>query len=283
MTFNNFFFNVANWDNGRTWSTQWVIDDPKVFVIPPEGQTVAQLVPREEAAAAAAAGHAESHATAARQCAEPPQIEQSDRELASASTSRGASAAVKCGDGRTALGILDRRRWHVHRLPGEAPGRLDSPAQAAQLRRDERPRRPPVRRGMRSSIRRGVDDPADFWTGWQLVDPRSRPASRSMRRRSSGLTRATGRLRLSGLNRRAYLPAPRTSCAATKKRQSSRFAICLACRCISRFHQCRCGWGRRAAQTPSSRAAVRERRSSPRAASATCWKSATRPGRDCSI
>jgi hypothetical protein len=43
QVFNNFFFNVANWDNGRTWSTQWVIDDPKVFVVPPEGQTVAQL------------------------------------------------------------------------------------------------------------------------------------------------------------------------------------------------------------------------------------------------
>lgn len=41
--FNNFFFNVANWDNGRTWSTPWVIDDPKVFVIPPPGQTVANL------------------------------------------------------------------------------------------------------------------------------------------------------------------------------------------------------------------------------------------------
>jgi hypothetical protein len=43
QVFNNFFFNVANWDNGRTWSTQWIIDDPKVFVIPPQGQTVAQL------------------------------------------------------------------------------------------------------------------------------------------------------------------------------------------------------------------------------------------------
>ncbi len=43
MTFNNFFFNVANWDNGRTWWTPWVIDDPKVFVIPPAGQKVAQL------------------------------------------------------------------------------------------------------------------------------------------------------------------------------------------------------------------------------------------------
>jgi hypothetical protein len=43
QTFNNFFFNVANWDNGRSWSTTWTIDDPMVFVIPPEGQTVAQL------------------------------------------------------------------------------------------------------------------------------------------------------------------------------------------------------------------------------------------------
>ncbi len=43
MTFNNFFFNVANWDNGHTWSTPWVIDDPKVYVIPPLGQNVANL------------------------------------------------------------------------------------------------------------------------------------------------------------------------------------------------------------------------------------------------
>jgi hypothetical protein len=42
-TFNNFFFNAANWDNGRTWSTPWVIDDPKIFVQPPAGQMVAQL------------------------------------------------------------------------------------------------------------------------------------------------------------------------------------------------------------------------------------------------
>ncbi|HVT27367.1 MAG TPA: hypothetical protein VHE81_05055 [Lacipirellulaceae bacterium] len=42
-SFNNFFFNVANWDNGHTWSTPWVIDDPKVYVIPPFGQQVAQL------------------------------------------------------------------------------------------------------------------------------------------------------------------------------------------------------------------------------------------------
>lgn len=43
QSFKNFFFNVANWDNGRTWSTQWIIDDPKIFVVPPQGQTVANL------------------------------------------------------------------------------------------------------------------------------------------------------------------------------------------------------------------------------------------------
>jgi hypothetical protein len=43
ITFDNFFFNVANWDNGRTWSTPWVIDDPKIYAVPPPGQTIAQL------------------------------------------------------------------------------------------------------------------------------------------------------------------------------------------------------------------------------------------------
>ncbi len=43
ITFNNFFFNVANWDNGRTWSTKWIIDDPQLFVQPPEGQTAQNL------------------------------------------------------------------------------------------------------------------------------------------------------------------------------------------------------------------------------------------------
>jgi len=42
----NIFFNVANWENGKNWSTPWVIDDPEFFVIPPEGKTVANLVRR---------------------------------------------------------------------------------------------------------------------------------------------------------------------------------------------------------------------------------------------
>lgn len=32
VTFRNFFFNVCNGDNGRTWSSQFVIDDPEMFV-----------------------------------------------------------------------------------------------------------------------------------------------------------------------------------------------------------------------------------------------------------
>jgi hypothetical protein len=43
LSFNNFFFNVANQDSGRSWSTSWVIDDPQIYVVPPPGQTVAQL------------------------------------------------------------------------------------------------------------------------------------------------------------------------------------------------------------------------------------------------
>jgi hypothetical protein len=41
-----FFVNVANLDNGKTWSTPWVIDDPAVYVIPPQGQSVASLTNR---------------------------------------------------------------------------------------------------------------------------------------------------------------------------------------------------------------------------------------------
>ena len=43
MYVDTFFVNVANLDNGRTWSTPWVIDDPAVYVIPPQGQTVRNL------------------------------------------------------------------------------------------------------------------------------------------------------------------------------------------------------------------------------------------------
>ena len=47
MEFHTFFFNVANWDNGRRWSTPWVIDDPEVYVITPRGRELAQLLPRQ--------------------------------------------------------------------------------------------------------------------------------------------------------------------------------------------------------------------------------------------
>jgi hypothetical protein len=31
--FNTIFFNVVNMDDGRTWSTEWIIDDPEIFVL----------------------------------------------------------------------------------------------------------------------------------------------------------------------------------------------------------------------------------------------------------
>ena len=46
LYFDNFFINVANWDNGKIWSTPWVIDDPEVYVVPPPGRTMAHLVRR---------------------------------------------------------------------------------------------------------------------------------------------------------------------------------------------------------------------------------------------
>ena len=34
-TFKTFFFNVCTRDDGKTWSTPWVVDDPKVYVVQP--------------------------------------------------------------------------------------------------------------------------------------------------------------------------------------------------------------------------------------------------------
>ena len=44
MFFDNFFFDVANWENGKSWSTPWVVDNAEFYVIPPEGRTLANLV-----------------------------------------------------------------------------------------------------------------------------------------------------------------------------------------------------------------------------------------------
>jgi hypothetical protein len=42
---NSFFFNICNNNNGRTWSTPFVIDDPEVFVV--DSKRVDQLVQRK--------------------------------------------------------------------------------------------------------------------------------------------------------------------------------------------------------------------------------------------
>ncbi len=33
LRFKTFFFNVCNGDNGKTWSTSWIIDDPKLYLL----------------------------------------------------------------------------------------------------------------------------------------------------------------------------------------------------------------------------------------------------------
>lgn len=38
--FRTFFYNVVNSDDGKTWSTSWIVDDPKMYVI--QGQRAAQ-------------------------------------------------------------------------------------------------------------------------------------------------------------------------------------------------------------------------------------------------
>jgi hypothetical protein len=39
-TFNTIFFNICSVDDGQTWSTPWIIDDPKVFIV--DGRTPRQ-------------------------------------------------------------------------------------------------------------------------------------------------------------------------------------------------------------------------------------------------
>jgi hypothetical protein len=35
LAFHTFFFNVVNWDDGRRWSTPWIIDDPELYYLYP--------------------------------------------------------------------------------------------------------------------------------------------------------------------------------------------------------------------------------------------------------
>lgn len=60
LEFNNFFFNVANMDNGKTWSTPWVVDDPELYVIPPAGQSIQNLPRRGSGGVAGRSKNGES-------------------------------------------------------------------------------------------------------------------------------------------------------------------------------------------------------------------------------
>ncbi len=33
LRFRTFFFNVCNGDDNKTWSTQWIIDDPTLYIV----------------------------------------------------------------------------------------------------------------------------------------------------------------------------------------------------------------------------------------------------------
>ncbi len=61
LMFDNFFVNVANWENGKNWSTSWVIDDPAFYVIPPQGQTIANLSRRRGKSSAPSTGQSGFH------------------------------------------------------------------------------------------------------------------------------------------------------------------------------------------------------------------------------
>jgi hypothetical protein len=43
--FRTFFYNVVNGDNGKTWSTAWIVDDPKVYIANSAGKVAAGRSP----------------------------------------------------------------------------------------------------------------------------------------------------------------------------------------------------------------------------------------------
>ncbi|NOY30027.1 MAG: hypothetical protein GXP28_07550 [Planctomycetes bacterium] len=57
MFFDNFFFDVANWENGKSWSTPWIVDNNEFFVIPPKGKTLAHLVRKGRSGRSSVARH----------------------------------------------------------------------------------------------------------------------------------------------------------------------------------------------------------------------------------
>lgn len=46
QSFKTFFFNVCNLDDGHTWSTKWIIDDPTVYYVPDETATTSATTRR---------------------------------------------------------------------------------------------------------------------------------------------------------------------------------------------------------------------------------------------
>jgi hypothetical protein len=62
LYFDNFFFNVANLENGRNWSTPWVVDNAEFYVVPPQGRSLNDLLRRGQTARTANRGPATADA-----------------------------------------------------------------------------------------------------------------------------------------------------------------------------------------------------------------------------
>lgn len=72
LSFRTYFVDVCNWNNGRNWSTPFIIDDPKLFVV--NSSRIEQIVARkqqmEERRAAARAAAEERRAAAQERAAQ---------------------------------------------------------------------------------------------------------------------------------------------------------------------------------------------------------------------
>ena len=85
--FRTFFFDVCNQNNGRTWSTPFVVDDPKLYVI--NSQRVESIVKRQEQAAIQQAER--QRKAAEQQAARQKQLEERREAQREASANRTAT------------------------------------------------------------------------------------------------------------------------------------------------------------------------------------------------
>ena len=163
MTFNNFFFNVANWDNGRRGRRRGSSTIPNLRDSAAGQSWRNSPLPRE----------ANSNQTVQRRrsnkSSSPNRINLGTAQLEQAICYDSPSCDVtwpRLRHGRRPLGILDRRRRNVHRH--DRPARTEACGSNCSPAASRRAASTPVPHATRSRPRppRGS---AEFWAGWQLV------------------------------------------------------------------------------------------------------------------